>query len=131
VNGAGAVVGPIAGSIAIGAGGPDSFFVLLAVVYFTTGVYALYRLTRRPAVAPDERAAFVPLPTGTAPTVAALSPGAADELYPVSTGTLDRDGVTLHWYERGGGAPVMLVHDAGSSAAIWSDVSLTFADLAY
>lgn len=131
VNGFGAVVGPIAASIAIETGGADWFFAVLAVVYVVTGAYALYRLTRRPAVSPSERAAFVPLPTGTAPTIAALSPGAADELYPVSTDSFERDGATLHWYQRGGGAPVMLVHDAGSSSAIWSDVSLTFADLAY
>src|SRR5690606_23380982 len=100
VNGAGAVAGPIVASVAIETRGPDTFFAVLAVAYLATGLYSLYRITRRAAVAPEDRATFVPLPSGTAPTVAALSPGAAEELYPLATGSFERAGAALHWYER-------------------------------
>jgi pimeloyl-ACP methyl ester carboxylesterase len=96
-----------------------------------TGAYALYRMTRRRAVAPEDRATFVPLPSGTSPYVITLTPGVGDELYPATAGTFERGPVRLHWTERGAGDPVVLLHDAGSSAAVWDDVLLTLADTAH
>lgn len=127
VNGAGAVAGPIVAAAAIGWAGPDAFFVVVAACYGAIAAYCALRLTRRGAVAADQRAHFVPYPLGTAPTVATLAPEAAAELYPAASGTLEAAGARLRWWERGTGWPVVIVHDAGSSSAGWDRVALALA----
>ncbi len=57
-NGLGAILGPIAGSIAIGSISPGALFIVLAVAYAVVGLYSLYRMTRRSPAAEAERAAF-------------------------------------------------------------------------
>jgi pimeloyl-ACP methyl ester carboxylesterase/predicted MFS family arabinose efflux permease len=130
INGVGAVAGPLVGATVVGQVSPQALFAVLAAVHGTTGVYAFYRITRRDPVPGDERASFVPLPTGATPAVSTLSPDAAAELYPATAGTIEptAGGVRLAWRERGGGLPVVLVHDSGCSARMWDRAQLDLAD---
>jgi pimeloyl-ACP methyl ester carboxylesterase/predicted MFS family arabinose efflux permease len=130
INGVGAVAGPLVAGVVVSQVSPDAFFTVLAAVYLATGVYAFYRVSRRPAVPEGERAAYVPLPTGATGTVAAFSPAAAAELYPATEGVTVGD-ARLAWRERGGGPVVTLVHDSGASARAWDRVQLDLADQGY
>ena len=131
LNGAGAVAGPIAAAVAIEVFGADGFFYVLALAYTCTGFFALYRMTRHPGVAPSDQSEFVPLPSGVSTSVATLVPDAGAELYPETEGDAASGGVTVHWRERGGGPPVVLIHDAGSSSLAWEEVMLALADTGY
>lgn len=131
LNGAGAVAGPLVAAVALEVFGADGFFYMLAVVYGFTGGFGFYRMTRRPGVAAWARSEFVPLPASTGPSVATLVPEAAAELYPETEGDVVRDAVSLHWRERGGGPPVVLVHGAGSSSLVWDQVLVALAASGY
>jgi pimeloyl-ACP methyl ester carboxylesterase/MFS family permease len=130
INGLGAIGGPLVAGAVVGRISPGAYFVVLAAVYAATGLYAFYRITRRAAVPQEERASFVPVPTGATPSVAVFSPDASDELYPVTRGTTTNR-PRLAWRERGGGPPVVLVHDSGGSALTWDRVQVDLADRGY
>ena len=121
LNGSGAVAGPLVAALAIEAFDADGFFYVLAFAYACTGGFALYRMTRRAGVSNEARSVFVALPSGAAPSVATLVPDAGPELYPETEGDVVRDGVSLHWRERGHGLAVVLVHGAGSSSLVWDE----------
>lgn len=72
-SGAGAVLGPLVGAVVMSAVGPEGFFWTLSVVLAAISVYALYRITRRPAASHDRRAHADPVPTRATPTVAGLA----------------------------------------------------------
>lgn len=72
----GAVVGPIAGTWAMGMVGLWGFYGFGMAVALAIGVFALWRMTRRPA--PAEQSPFVAMPR-TSPAVAELDPRAEPE----------------------------------------------------
>jgi len=63
---AGACLGPLLASIAMETAGSATLFLFLAAVAAILAVFTRYRMTRRPALPPEEQAAFVPLPATTA-----------------------------------------------------------------
>ncbi len=50
LTGVGSVFGPISASLVMGAVGPDGFFWTIAAVHLAIGIYALYRVFRRPSI---------------------------------------------------------------------------------
>ncbi len=62
VNGLGAALGPggVAGAMELF--GPDSFFWWLAWIHLVIGLFALYRMSRRPGVPTADQGAFVAMP---------------------------------------------------------------------
>ena len=121
VNGVGAVAGPIVGAAAVAGFGPGALFVVIATAHALVACFALWRMTRRAAVTEDERAHYVALPATAGPTIAMLQEGAAEELYPEQVGTVDVDGLTLRYRERGSGPPVILLPERGPGATPWFD----------
>lgn len=69
----GSSIGPIVAAFAMSGVGPGGLFHFSAAVSVATGVFALWRMTRRPALPPEEQAPFVAQP-GTSPVVAELDP---------------------------------------------------------
>lgn len=123
VNGAGSVLGPIAGGVAVATGGPGALFMVLAGAYAATAVFAAWRITRRAPVPEEERATYSPVPVGASPTVATLAEGAGEELYPASEGVAEVEGFALAYRERGiGPAVVLLVHDPAETPDVWDEV---------
>lgn len=83
----GAVVGPIAGTWAMGMVGAWGFYAFGMAVALVIGLFALWRMTRRPA--PAEQGPFVAMPR-TSPAIAELDPRAepaADDPAPDSRGS--------------------------------------------
>jgi MFS family permease len=70
--GIGAAGGPTLTALVMQALGPSGFPLSLVAVHGAIGVFALYRMTRRPTVPAEERAAYVALPTPT-PVVTSLA----------------------------------------------------------
>lgn len=67
INGLGAFLGPMVIGWLMGRFGPSAFFYVLATLLFVMGLYALFRMTRRAAIAVDDTTAYAPvLPTNTA-----------------------------------------------------------------
>lgn len=67
----GAVIGPIAATNAMGLVGPPGFYGFGMVVALLVGLFALWRMTRRPA--PEDQGRFIAMPR-TSPVVADLYP---------------------------------------------------------
>ncbi|WP_102110095.1 MFS transporter [Oceaniglobus roseus] len=64
INGVGAIAGPVTTGWAMGLIGPAGFWVFMMVLTLLLGVYALYRMTQRPAPSADESSAYIKvLPT--------------------------------------------------------------------
>ncbi len=63
--GAGAVLGPIFGTITMDLLGPDGLFLHLSLASAPLMVFTLFRMTRRPSVDMEEVADFVPMATTT------------------------------------------------------------------
>jgi MFS family permease len=72
VGGAGAVFGPIAVSLLMGAMGSDGFFVCIGAVHAAIGVFALYRMLRRAPLPLEEQGASVPLASAVSAPTATL-----------------------------------------------------------
>ncbi len=70
VMGIGASLGPLTAGAVMSAVGPNGYFWCLALVHGAIGLFALYRMTMRPAVPLDDQAPLVPM-TSTASPVAA------------------------------------------------------------
>lgn len=60
VYGVGAVIGPLFAGAAMQKLGPSGLFFYIGAVYGLVGLYGLWRMTRRPAVAVADKAKFVP-----------------------------------------------------------------------
>lgn len=121
VNGIGSIGGPIVGAFAVDAAGPGGLFVVLAAGYVVVALYAAWRITRRAAVEPEERATFSPLPITSSPTVAMFE-GDIANLYPLTEAQFERDGQVVRYEERGAGEAVVLVADSKGPPATWDDV---------
>jgi MFS family permease len=61
INGCGAVTGPVAIGWMMTAFGADAFFVFLGLLFSAIGIYAVYRMRRRPVVGAVEATPFVPV----------------------------------------------------------------------
>ena len=62
---AGACLGPLLASIAMEMFGSSALFLYLAALAAVMAAFTRYRMTRRPALPPEEQAPFVPLPATT------------------------------------------------------------------
>lgn len=70
--GIGASAGPILASLAMDEIGPEAYFLFLAAVHGGLGVFALYRMTRRPAVALEEQGGAIPVSQAASPVMGAI-----------------------------------------------------------
>ncbi|MEJ8572919.1 MFS transporter [Microbaculum marinum] len=69
----GAVVGPTAAATLVEFTAPGALFALTATAHAGMAAFAIYRLTRRSPIPPEEREPFVPVPR-TSPAVSELDP---------------------------------------------------------
>lgn len=72
VGGVGAVLGPVAVSLLMRQVGPDGFFICVGAVHTAIGLFALYRMTRRPPLPLAEQGASVPVASTVATPTATL-----------------------------------------------------------
>lgn len=77
VNGAGAILGPLTAGWLMGAAGPAGYFVFMGVLMLLLGIYAAWRMTRRPAIAAEDTQSYANVP----PTATAIALGVAQEVY--------------------------------------------------
>ena len=71
VTGIGAILGPLTTAVAMSAVGPGGFLGTIAAVHVGIGVFALYRMTRRPAVPFEDKVPHVDIATRATPVAAA------------------------------------------------------------
>jgi MFS family permease len=81
INGAGSVVGPVLGGIAMDRFGPLGLFGFTALIHAAMTVFTLHRMRQRAALPQDQKADFVPMPS-TAPVRADLDPRADETVGP-------------------------------------------------
>ena len=81
INGAGSVVGPVIGGIAMDRFGPLGLFGFTAIVHATMTVFTLHRMRQRAAPPQEQKADFVPMPA-TAPVRPDLDPRADETAGP-------------------------------------------------
>ncbi len=80
LGGIGAILGPVSASGAMAVTGPEGFFWYLLAGHAALGAFALYRMTRRPAIPLDEQGPSVPLGPRPSPiAVAAAQEWAVEE----------------------------------------------------
>ena len=128
INGAGAIAGPILGSMAIDLASPSSLFLLLAGAYLVVGGYALFRMSRRSAAEEAERATFSPATVGVGPTTAMVSETEIPELFPLERGQAPIGDGVVRFREQGAGPPVVLIGDvAGSGTDEWEELFVPLA----
>ena len=73
VAGIGASVGPALTAALMSVAGPAGFFWCLSGAHAAIGVFALYRMTRRPAVPVDEQRTYPSMPVRSTPMAAAIT----------------------------------------------------------
>lgn len=114
----GAILGPTGSSAAITLAGPAGFLWTQVGLHALIALYALYRLTRWAPV--EAKGPHAPVPSGATPVLISLVPEeAADPDFPELRTSLHTGDLRLHVRERGGGEPVVLIHDVASSSRIW------------
>ena len=72
INGVGASFGPIAVGFAMRTIGPDGFFVFNCILCALIASYAIFRMTQRAAMSPDDTGTLMPMPTRT-PVIAEVA----------------------------------------------------------
>jgi hypothetical protein len=79
--GSGSIVGPLMAGLAMELHGPSGLFMVTLAAHVGVILYALWRITRRAAVAQDEKTHFVPTPTArnTTPQTSALRAGEEED----------------------------------------------------
>lgn len=131
VNGLGAIGGPLVGAAAVQLVGPGALFVVMAAGYAVVAVFAVWRTTRRAPAAEEDRSAFVSVPAGAGATLWMLPEGTAEELYPVTQGTVGDDvvgpGAAIQFDESGTGSPLILLTHPDDDLARWSELLLALA----
>ncbi len=89
LNGVGAIAGPLITGWALGRVGPGGFWLFISTLMLAAGLYAGWRMLRRPAsVSPDETVPYAPV----LPSTTAVAIGAASEIY---AGNLEELGETV------------------------------------
>ena len=79
IGGIGAVFGPISAAFAMQAFGAEGFFWSLATIHAAIGAFALYRMTRRPALPRAEQGSYVAVAPRVTPVSSALYAEQASE----------------------------------------------------
>lgn len=79
VTGIGAIFGPLTVSALMSVLGPPGYFWGLGAVSAGVGLFAVYRMTRRGTRRPEEREAFVAMPSSATPMASVLTPEQEDE----------------------------------------------------
>lgn len=74
INGLGASLGPVTVSLAMAEIGPGGFFVALSGVLGVILLFAVWRMTQRSSVPPEDRSQFVAMPPRTSPIAGTLNP---------------------------------------------------------
>ncbi|MDJ0949848.1 MAG: MFS transporter [Alphaproteobacteria bacterium] len=72
VMGVGAVLGPLAASLTMSVLGPAGMFWFVGAVNGAIGVFAVYRMGRRPSIPLEDQGAYVALPVRGSPVAAAV-----------------------------------------------------------
>ncbi len=72
VVGLGASAGPVLASLGMDEIGPKAFFLFLAAVHGAIGAFALYRMTRRPAIALEDQGDAIPVSQAASPVMGAI-----------------------------------------------------------
>ncbi|WFE76268.1 MFS transporter [Roseinatronobacter sp. S2] len=73
VNGVGAIIGPLCIGWLMGVIGPSGFFLYIVLLTLALAIYAMWRMTQRPAVPVDQTGPFAPVsPVVSAATVEAV-----------------------------------------------------------
>ncbi|WP_339950925.1 MFS transporter [uncultured Albimonas sp.] len=80
LNGVGAVGGPLAVGALMETFGPWAFFGFVLTMFAIIAVYAAWRMTRRPSVAPDETVAYTLVAPGATPVAADYAMELSEEL---------------------------------------------------
>jgi MFS family permease len=73
VAGIGASIGPMLAALLMSVSGPAGFFWCLAGVHTAIGLFALYRMTRRPALPHDEQTDYQLMPARSTPMAASIT----------------------------------------------------------
>jgi MFS family permease len=73
VAGIGASIGPSMAAALMSLMGPDGFFWSLCAVHAAIGFFALYRMSRRPALPADEQTVYQPMPVRSTPMAARIT----------------------------------------------------------
>jgi MFS family permease len=79
IGGIGSMFGPISAALAMQRFGPAGFFWWLATIHAAIGMFALYRMARRPALPRAEQGSYVAVAPRVTPVAGALYAGAASE----------------------------------------------------
>jgi len=72
--GLGMIVGPPIASVSIQIFGLNGFLPVMGVIHFSLGIYALWRMTRRPAIPQEGQGPFISVPIKNTPISVSLSP---------------------------------------------------------
>lgn len=127
INGAGSVAGPVVGAAVIGLISPESLFLVLAGGYLMIGLYAAYRMTRRPAPIEDDRSTFQVQTVGVGPTPVMVAEPDVDGLHPAGGDLFEREGRLVGVREQGSGPPVVLLGDVVEGQEEWDELLRAFA----
>jgi MFS family permease len=73
VAGIGASIGPSMAASLMSIMGPDGFFWCLFAVHLAIGLFALYRMTRRPALPAEEQTVYQAMPARSTPMAASIT----------------------------------------------------------
>jgi MFS family permease len=76
VAGIGASLGPTLAAALMSVAGPAGFFWSLGAVHTAIGLFALYRMTRRPALPSDKQGIYQPMPPRSTPMAASITQAA-------------------------------------------------------
>ena len=79
IGGIGAVFGPMTAAVAMQSFGPRGFFWWLAAIHAAIGAFALYRMTRRPALPRAAQGSYVAVAPRITPVGSALYAERASE----------------------------------------------------
>ena len=80
IGGIGAFIGPTLVAGAMDVFGPEGFFLSMAAVHASLGVFILYRMTQRPALPADEQGSYVAMTARTTPVAGEMYGEAATEV---------------------------------------------------
>ncbi len=72
----GSVVGPSLAAALMSLAGPNGFFWCLCAVHAAIGLFAIYRMTRRPSVPQDDQTVYQAMPVRSSPVAASITQAA-------------------------------------------------------
>ena len=72
--GLGMIAGPPIASLSIKVFGLNGFLPIMGAIHFSLGIYALWRMTRRPAIPQEGQGPFISVPIKSTPISVSLNP---------------------------------------------------------